>query len=401
MLYIFCKSRSICHKQGKREQRVIDSGILNILIALRMCTSFAVGKELDHMPSDTPQVSTSEAKLIGDEQFLRKIAYMYYEDGHSQETIAEMEFCSRQTVSKALQKAKERGIVRISIVPDLRTGYLRNLSREARRKLNLEDLVLVPGRNFDNVSADATLDEVVAEIGNTAADYLDQLLTDSDILAVSGGKLFMRNVVRYLKPTRTLPHLHVVSTIGFVEARTSFGDANLIAYDIAQAYGAPHAWFCIPAFMPHTSRVSVDALMELNAHLSITQEAMELSEKANVFMMGLWTPHTNDEVVVRGILSREQIDAIEAFHPVVDINHWVFDAEGRCINELMDPPPYHLTGFAIPRLKEKIRKEGAQVILVAGGGPSYVPAIRATLKAGLANILVTDHITAQLLLSPE
>ncbi len=96
------------------------------------------------MPSDIPPANTSEAKLISDERFLRKIAYMYYEDGHSQETIAEMEFYSRQTVSKALQKAKERGIVRISIVPDLRTGYLRNLSREVRRELNLEDLVLVP-----------------------------------------------------------------------------------------------------------------------------------------------------------------------------------------------------------------------------------------------------------------
>ena len=89
-----------------------------------------------------------------------------------------------------------------------------------------------------------------------------------------------------------------------------------------------------------------------------------------------------------------------AFHPAVDINHWVFDAEGRCINAMMDPPPYFVTGFPIPRLKEKIREEGTKVILVAGAGPSYVPAIRAALKAGIANILVTDHITAELLISP-
>jgi len=36
-----------------------------------------------------------------------------------------------------------------------------------------------------------------------------------------------------------------------------------------------------------------------------------------------------------------------------------------------------------------------------GAGLSYVPAIRAALKAGLANILITDHMTAQLLLSSE
>lgn len=349
---------------------------------------------------DITQGSSNEARLLADEQFLRRIAYLYYEDGHSQEAIAEIEYCTRQTVSKALQKAKDRGIVHIAIVPDLRTGYLHNLSREVRRHLNLEDLVVVPGHNFEDVKADAIIEEVVAEIAKAAADYLDQLLKDTDILAVSGGKTFMRNVVRYLKPARPLPNLQVVSTIGFVEARTGFGDANLIAYDIAQAYGGIHVWYTIPAFIPHIPEVQPKALKELNSRLHMTRPAMELGEKANVFMMGVWHPHTNNQLVTRGIISKEQLDAIEAFHPAADINHWVFNAEGRCINEMMDPPPYHLLGFAIPDLKEKIRKDGTKVILVAGGGPSYAPAIRAALKAGLANILITDHMTAQQLLSP-
>ena len=51
--------------------------------------------------------NTSEARLLSDERFLRRITYQYYEDGHSQEAIAETEFCSRQTVSKALQKANK------------------------------------------------------------------------------------------------------------------------------------------------------------------------------------------------------------------------------------------------------------------------------------------------------
>ena len=350
---------------------------------------------------DITQGSNSEARLLADEQFLRRVAYMYYEDGYSQETIAEIEFCSRQTVSKALQKAKDRGIVHIAIVPDLRTGYLHNLSRKVRQQLNLEDLVIVPGHNFEDVGADKTIEEVVAEIAKAAADYLDQFLKDTDILAVSGGKTFMRNVVRYLKPARLLPNLQVVSTLGFVEARPGFGDANLIAYDIAQAYGGTHIWYTIPAFIPHIPEVSIKALNELYSRLHMTRPAIELSQKANIFMMGVWHPHTNQHLVARGIISQEQMEAIEKFHPAVDINHWVFDAEGRCINEMMDPPPYHILGFAIPDLKEKIRKDGTKVILVAGGGPSYVPAIRAALKAGLANILITDHMTAQQLYSPQ
>ncbi len=352
------------------------------------------------MPSEMSQANGSEARLLSDERFLRKVAYMYYEDGNSQEIIAEKEFCSRQTVSKALQKAKDRGIVRVSIVPDMRSGYLRNLSREARIGLELEDVVLVPGNNFEGMKEHETAEEVVVEIAKSAADYLDQLLTNTDILAVSGGTTFMRNVARYLNPNRLLPHLQVVATIGFVEAHTSDGDANLIAYDIARAYGGMHTWCCMPAFFPTipNALMSITMMRQMDP---IMKQAASLHDRANVVMMSIWPPHTNDEVVVRGILSKEQIQTVEAMHPAVDINHWVFNAEGRCINTLLDPPPYYLTGFEIPHLKRKIRKEGAKVILVAGGGPAYISAIRATLKAGLANILITDHVTAQLLLTEK
>jgi DNA-binding transcriptional regulator LsrR (DeoR family) len=89
------------------------------------------------------------------------------------------------------------------------------------------------------------------------------------------------------------------------------------------------------------------------------------------------------------------------YQPVVDINHWVFDAAGRCINEIADSFPYTLSGLEIPYLKEKIQQSNTKVILVAGGSPSYIPAIRAALKAGIANILVTDHTTAQFLLDED
>jgi DNA-binding transcriptional regulator LsrR (DeoR family) len=341
------------------------------------------------------QGSGSEARLLADERFLRKIAYMYYEDGHSQETIAEMEFCSRQTVSKALQKAKDRGIVRISIIPDLRTGYLRNLSREVRVQLDLEDLVLVPGQNMNMIAADDLLDDVVMEISNTAAEYLDQLLTDSDILAVSGGRTFMRSIVRHLKPARVLPHMQVVATIGFVESRTTSGDANLIAHDLAEAYGANHLWFPCPAFLPNAEQV------QYTRQLPIIKEAYEMLVRANVILMSLWTPYTYKDLIARGILAPEQLEVIERYHPIADINHWVFDAYGRCINEMVEPFPYALTGLEMPRIKDKIQQSNAKVILVAGGSASFIPAIRATLRAGLVNILVTDHITAQLLLEND
>lgn len=202
----------------------------------------------------------------------------------------------------------------------------------------------------------------------------------------------MRNLVRYTKPTKMLSHMQVVATIGFVESRTNYGDANLIAYDLAEAYGANHLWFPCPAFL--FDKVQVQRVREL----PIIKESYEMMLRSSVVVMSLFTPHVSDDIIMRNILSQEQLKAIEAYHPVVDINHWIFDESGRCINELLESPPYFLSGLEIPRLKDKIRQGDTKVILIAGGSPSHVPAIRAVLRAGVANILVTDHVTAQLLL---
>jgi deoxyribonucleoside regulator len=345
------------------------------------------------MPEGT-QNTGSEARLLTDERFLRRVSYSYYEDGNSQEQIADAEFCSRQTISKALQKARDKGIVRISIVPDLHTGYLRNLQREVRIRLGLEDLVLVAGQNMNTIPSHSHVDEVTTNIAKAAAEYLDQLLTDADILAVSGGQSFMRPLVQYMTPARVLPHLQVVATIGFVEARTTSGDANLIAHDLAEAYGANHLWFPCPAFLPSQDMV------EQTRKLPIVRDAYDMMIRANVMVMGLWTPHGYDDMVTRGILTREQVDQIASNRPVMDMNHWVFDSTGKCLNDSpeLQPFPYFLSGLEIPRVRETIRNRNIKVIMLAGGSPSYVPSIRAALKAKLANLLITDHITAQLLL---
>jgi deoxyribonucleoside regulator len=85
----------------------------------------------------------------------------------------------------------------------------------------------------------------------------------------------------------------------------------------------------------------------------------------------------------------------------MDINHWAFDAKGRCINYDLTSPSYYLTGLEISRLRDRIRNDKAKMILVAGASLSHTSGIRAALKAGIVNILVTDHLTAQLLMKPE
>jgi deoxyribonucleoside regulator len=342
-----------------------------------------------NMQQGTAQRNITEGSLLSDDRFLRKIAYMYYVDGQTQEDIARMLYCSRQTIGKALQKARECRIVHISVVPEERTGYLRNLARDLRYTLGLEDLILVPGRTMDPEKPDEIIEDIVADIAATAADYLDHLITNHDILAVSGGKTIMRNIVRYLKPSKMLSGLEVVPTIGFVETRPSIGDSNLVAYDIATAYGAKHAWLPIPAIV-ETQEQQCQA-----RSLPLVRDVIQTMNKANVIMMGVWPCGPENDLVARRVVSQQQLESLQALKPIGDINHWVFDADGNFINDRLNPPPYYLTGLEIPLLKERVQRERMKIILVAGANYACIPAIRALLKARIVNILVTDHITAE------
>jgi deoxyribonucleoside regulator len=117
-------------------------------------------------------------------------------------------------------------------------------------------------------------------------------------------------------------------------------------------------------------------------------------------MQGLWVPYRAD-LVQRGVLTQQQVDQLMSYNPAVDFNHWSFDAEGRCINYMIAPPLYYPTGLEVPRLKERISSGHIKSILVAGGSRAHARAVRAALKAGIANILITDHVTAEMLLHDE
>ena len=346
------------------------------------------------MYSRRGQESPSEGGLLDNREFLRRVAVAYYEDKHRQDEIANKENCSRQTIGKALQRAHELGMVKTIVIPEERTGYIKKLSRELRIKLNLYDLELVAGQNLELPATDNVAEDVLEEVALSAANYLDQTLENNDILAVSGGRHIMRRVVRHLKPTKLLPQLRVVPTTGFVQLHTNYGDPNLISYDIATAYGSKHAWLPVPALAESAEQC------EQARALPLVRDVLRMLEEATVVMQGLWVPYRAD-LIQRGVLTEQQVSQLMSYNPVLDFNHWSFDAEGRCINYMITPPLYYPTGLEVPRLKERISSGNIKSILVAGGSRSHARAVRAALKAGIANILITDHVTAEMLLHDE
>ncbi len=328
---------------------------------------------------------------------LRLIAKKHIEEKLPRVRIANELGYTRQNIADALKLAEAKGIVLKVVVPEERTGFLVNTRRDVQQGLGLDDVVLVAGREFVNQKVDPNsstfLEDVQARICIETAGYIDYLLTNDDIIALSGGREFVRRMVRFLHPTKVLPNLQVVPTHGFTRPEAGSGTANLISLDFADAYGARHFWLPVPMMVETEKQVAQ------TRQLPLIRDVYGIIQEANIIVMSVWEQSYINILVERGVLDVSQADQLRELKPVAHIDLYFFDIEGNCINEQVNPPLFSLTGLEIPNLRHRLEKEeDLKVILFGGASRNMVDAIHGILQAKLANILITDHITGQLLL---
>lgn len=320
----------------------------------------------------------AEGTLLADERFLRQVATCYHLEGQTQQQIADALYCSRQTISQALQKAVDRGLVSIAVQPEERVGYLRALARDLRLRLGCQEVILVPGSTGETPATD---EGVVAALADATALYVDGRLQDGDVLAVTNGPTILKQLLHRLRPSKRLPDLQVVSTVGFTETSALLRtDANVIADTIGRAYGGCSAWLPIPALMQ--TRVQ----REQAHHLPLVREVLAVLEQATLLLMEVSLVDLEHDRVKHALLSSEQLMALQQAHPVAEVNHWLFDAAGRSLHERL---PYAVTGVEIPHMGHHPPK----IILVAGT-QTCLPAIQSIVNTGFVDVFITDHLTA-------
>nr|MDA8233362.1 sugar-binding transcriptional regulator [Clostridia bacterium] len=107
-----------------------------------------------------------------------RVARMYYEFGYKQEEIAAKEGVSRASISRILDKAYKEGIVQIKVVYPLQP--VRDLEESLIKQFNLKKAFVVPVF-IDHPEA------VRNDLGMAVADFLNEIVSDREILGVSWG----------------------------------------------------------------------------------------------------------------------------------------------------------------------------------------------------------------------
>ena len=313
-------------------------------------------------------------KIGPDSSTIYRIARYYYAEGLSQEEIAVKEGFSRSQISRLIDRARELGFVKISLVPpaDLHTG---ELARELMDALHLRSVIVVPVRNK------AGADEITAAIATRAADYLVGILGEFKVVGLGWGQTIYRTAELLPRGSGKGSGPFFVPLIG-----TSGDDnPNLQINTIIDRFST--------SFRSSGLFVNIPSVRERGAPLSKIEEKRisMLTERWNTVeaaVVGLGAPPANSPNLIDE-LPQGYKEELKNSLSCGDILAHFFAPDGTLFKSQYD---YELLAFDIKRLS------GLKRSICLAGGPGKHEGIVAAARSGYMSDLVTDEQTAAAML---
>lgn len=300
-----------------------------------------------------------------------RAAWLYYVEELTQGEVARELGISRSTVVRLLRKAKEDGLVRITLdVP--RSVF--EVERRLEGVYGLEKVRLVP---------DAGEEEKLKRwLGHAAAELLIEMVVPGSTIAVSWGTT-MRALTDALPGEHATEGVEVVPIIGGLHRASSGTNSYWVAEQLGRYFRAPVRALYAPLLVE--DRSTAEALMRDPD----IDEALERARRASLVVYGIGTLDEDATMVRLDYLSAEERAHLREGGAAGEIACRWMDVRG-------EPVPLPGTLNPVGITLEDIR--GIPRRLAIAGGPRKREALLGTLRGGYASTLVTDDSTAAYLL---
>ena len=299
-------------------------------------------------------------------RLLTKVARLYHEQGVRQPEIASQLNLSQARVSRLLKEAAERGIIRTVVVPP--PGVHADIEEHLAEKFALRDVVVV------DVGGDGV--DVTSALGSGAAAYLDSTLIGGDVIGVSSWSSTLLAAVEVMRPKRTQVVDKVVQVVGGVGSPEVQMQATRLTGRLAEVTGAS------PVFVPSPGLVGSTALREALMADPGVRAVQEQWGHLTVTLVGIGTLEPSPLLRRSGnSLAPDEQDALRRAGAVGDVCLRYFDADGAPVDSAFDQRVIGIGHADIMRVPRRIG---------VAGGSSKTDAIRAAVRGGWINILITD-----------
>jgi DNA-binding transcriptional regulator LsrR (DeoR family) len=269
--------------------------------------------------------------------------------------------------------------VQITILPVI--GAFPELERMLENRFGLQEAVIIETTNFEDQFV------VAREVGVGAADYLMRVVQPGDSIVISwGGSLLgMVNALYGGSQRSDLDGIKVIQGLGGLGDPNKEVHAADLTRRLAQVFGGEAVLLPTPAVAG--TREARDTYFED----PFVSRILEQARTAKLAVMGIGVPRLDSILMREGrIVTVQDLESLKQNGAVGDLNLRFFDETGKIVQSNFDQRVIGLTLDEIQRIE--------RVVGVAGGA-AKVSAIRGALAGKLVDVLVTDQITAQRILT--
>ncbi|MGH3089974.1 MAG: sugar-binding transcriptional regulator [Rubrobacteraceae bacterium] len=300
-----------------------------------------------------------------------RAAWLYYIEELTQGEVARELGVSRSTIVRLLRRAKEDGLVRITLdVPRDVFG----MERELERLYGLRRVRLVPEAGDE--------EQLKRWLGHVASELVVEMVKPESTVAVGWGTT-LRAITESLAGEQIIDGVRIVPLVGGLHRASSGTNSYWVAEQLGRYFRAPAQALYAPLFVE--DRSTAEALVR-DPDIG---ETLDLVRQASLVIYSVGTLHEDATMVRLEYLSPEERAFLQERGAAGDIACRWIDAQGDPV-EL--PSTINPVGVSLENLKNIPER------LMVAGGETKREALLGTLRGGYATTLVTDDSTAAYLL---
>lgn len=301
-----------------------------------------------------------------EEALMFKTAWYYYFDNMTQQRISELLGISRMRVVKLLNKARSTGIIQFKVREDSATRM--QLEEALAETYGIKDAFIVP-----SPPSEVSVNENIAK---AAAMYISNRLDDNSFINMGYGDT----------PSRVLNNLativeHPISVVSLTGGVSYYLPNNMSTIFNAKLY-------LIPSPLLVSSREVVDAIRNEPS----INEISRMVQLSSLSVVGIGSIGDDATIIKSGILNKNDLLYLKMKGAVGDLLCHFIDKDGNLIESNIEE---RLIGTPLTKLRN------LKNVIGVAAGDSKVEAIKAVLKGGYIDILITDESTALQLLEKD
>lgn len=311
--------------------------------------------------------------MFEDLNLLYKIATLYYESGYTQDEISKKVTMSRPMISRALDKARQIGIVRISVVPP---SDFADLSSTIAKVLGISNVIVAPSIN---ATGNDGLDRI-NDVTEAAARFLEREVSSGMNVGLGWGNTIYEMVNKLRKkPFVDKNKPNITPLVGSIGDTHSEYQCSVIVNKAADMLNATAYYYNISMLEPYTPE-------QIAYFKSRYMDIYEIWEHLDMAVIGLGA-YSEKSLGTYPLseYSQEYRNKLKENKLIGDVVGYFFNDQGLIGKNGVE---------TISRISSSMIKAAKRIVCVCCG-TQKIDSIKTAAKLHLYNTLITDYKTAK------